>query len=490
MKFGPLFMTLALLLFACGAPEEKATNDELLAGEPYTFERGFPTQNTAENVYAESDLRRAIEAYKIFVPTLGTEGVIQQMINQGAIPNKKGMVMATSPMQQFQATNSDTPYAIAVIDLSDGPVVIEMPANPLLLGFVNDHNMKAIQNVGGIGPEKGQGGKHLVVPANYKGEIPEGYFVGYSQTMKNVCLIRTVPLDGDVSKSIKATEQIKIYPLGAEDQSFSYIDVSEKRVTLPLLDWEGNLEFWKQLHSVISSENDVKSYRYAMGILAELGIKKGENFNPDERTKKLLIEAAEIAHLEMSVSLYANRRKSRIVWENKNWEFMPIGAFDAENGDFGTGSVRDLDANDNYYFVGWGTSSAIGKQKIGSGSMYYFELKDKEGAYFDGSHNYKLTIPGPIPAALFWSTTVYDSKTRCLIETPMNRAAIRSHLDKPKANKDGSYDIYFGPEKPSNGENWIQTNNGQGWWTCVRIYGPQEAAFDQTWQLNDIKFID
>ena len=166
----------------------------MISEKSYAFENGFPVNNTAEQVYRASDLRRAIEAYKIFVPTLGTEAVIQQLSNQGAIPNKKGMVMATSPMQQFQATNSDTPYTIAVIDLSDGPVVIEMPANPLLLGFVNDHNMKAIQNVGGIGPEKGQGGKHLVVPVNYKGDIPTGYFVGYSQTLLNVCLIRTVPL--------------------------------------------------------------------------------------------------------------------------------------------------------------------------------------------------------------------------------------------------------------------------------------------------------
>ena len=71
----------------------------------------------------------------------------------------------------------------------------------------------------------------------------------------------------------------------------------------------------------------------------------------------------------------------------------------------------------------------------------------------------------------------------------MNRAAIRSHLDTPKINDDRSFDIYFGPEKPSVEGNWIQTINEKGWWTAVRIYGPQEAAFDQTWQLNDIELV-
>ena len=41
--------------------------------------------------------------------------------------------------------------------------------------------------------------------------------------------------------------------------------------------------------------------------------------------------------------------------------------------------------------------------------------------------------------------TVYDVDTRCLIATEQKRAAIRSLVDKPQANADGSFDLYFGP---------------------------------------------
>jgi len=483
-------LLLAFLLASCGqqSTQQTATTNDQDALE-YTFERGFPVGDTPSSVYEASDLRRAIEAYKTFVPTLATEAVIQQMANQGATPNERGMVMATSPPQQFQGTNSDTPYALTTLDLKAGPMVIDMPANPLLLGIVNDHNMKWIENVGGIGPDEGKGGKYLFLPPKYEGEVPDGFYVSRSQTWKIVALIRTVPLDGDVPKSIEAAREVKVYPLSKtrETATHAFIDVSDRTVPLPLLDWEGNLEYWRQLHAIIDTETALPEYRRVLGALAELGIEKGKPFNPDPRTTRILEEAAERAHQELSVSTYANRRPERMVWEDRTWEWVPVGPFHAAAGDFGTADVSDLDASDHYFFLGWGTSSAIGRRQVGGGSIYYMGYRDQHGVYLDGGKHYQLTIPGPVPAALFWSFTVYDAETRCLIETDQGRAAVRSHLDTPQANPDGSFDIYIGPESPEGKErNWIQTTPGQGWWSAIRLYGPQQPVFDGTWKLGDI----
>ncbi len=172
---------------------------------------------------------------------------------------------------------------------------------------------------------------------------------------------------------------------------------------------------------------------------------------------------------------------------------VPAGPFDADQGDFGTADANDLDAADHYYFAGWGTSSSIGKKKVGAGSIYYVGVKDQAGAYLDGGKSYKLNIPGPVPAGLFWSATVYDAKTRCLIETELGRAAVRSHLDSPQANPDGSYDVYFGPTPPPesvNKSNWVQTTPDQGYFAAIRIYSPKEAVFDGSWKLGDIVEIE
>ncbi|HIE88630.1 MAG TPA: DUF1214 domain-containing protein [Gammaproteobacteria bacterium] len=73
-------------------------------------------------------------------------------------------------------------------------------------------------------------------------------------------------------------------------------------------------------------------------------------------------------------------------------------------------------------------------------------------------HPYTLNIPGPVPASLFWSNTVYDSDSRVLIETDQNRAAMRSHIDKLQANADGSYTFCFGPNAPVGKESmWVKT---------------------------------
>jgi len=491
----------ALVALTFGTAHLGAEEESLLEGsiplkpeaEEYTFRQGFPVGDTAAAVYQNSDLNRAIEAYKTFFPTISTEAVFQQMKNAGAKSNKVGIVMAQGPRQQFAAANSDTPYAFIPLDLEKiGPMVVEMPPNNLLIGVVNDHNMRWLADVGSIGPEKGKGGKHLFLPPGYDKEIPEGYYVSRSNTWKVILAVRTVPLDGDVPKAIKAVHKIKVYPLNQDggDSAYRFLDVTEVRLPLPLLKWEGKLEYWKQLHGVIQKEVFQAEYRYPLGALAELGIVKGKAFEPNEESKRLLEKAAKIAHAEMSVSLYANRRPGRMVWKDRKWETLPVGPFHVPTGDFGSANHVDLDASGHYFFFGWGTSAGIGRREVGGGSMYFLNFREVTGNYLDGGKNYKMTIPGPVPASLFWSATVYDAGTRCLIETPLNRAAVRSHLDTPQANKDGSYDIYFGPSALKGKEsNWVQTIPGKGWFSAVRIYGPKKEVFDGSWRLSDIKEI-
>ena len=103
---------------------------------------------------------------------------MQQGQAAGGKVNEIGIVMATSPRQQFGGANADTPYAIATVELkASGPMVVELPPGPFI-GFVNDHNMRWVQDMGTIGPEKGQGGKHLILPPDYSGTVPDGYYAG------------------------------------------------------------------------------------------------------------------------------------------------------------------------------------------------------------------------------------------------------------------------------------------------------------------------
>ena len=406
-------LSLAVSLAALVCALAITTAHAQTAESPLQFERGFPVAGTAEKAHAASDLRRAIEAYKFFYPTMGSEAVMQQMLSNGAKVNEIGHVMAVWPRIQFGAANSDTPYALATLDLeSSGPMVVELPPGPFI-AFVDDHNMRWVQDMGTIGPEKGKGGKHLILPPDYKGEVPSGYYAGRSKTRKVVVFIRLFPVGGDVAKALLSVKDIKIYPLAKAGQpvTFRYIDVSTKTMPLPILTWEKNIEYFRQLHAVIQTETAPAEFRPMLGMLAQLGIKKGEPFNPDARMQRILEEAAQIGIAEMRATFTSQRNPEFIAWKGRTWEWLILQAISPEMRKFGGSAYLNLEASDAYYFMGYGVSAAMGKPAVGAGSIYWGGFRDETGASLDGGKTYKLTVPGPVPGKLFWSHT-FTTSTR------------------------------------------------------------------------------
>jgi hypothetical protein len=115
-------------------------------------------------------------------------------------------------------------------------------------------------------------------------------------------------------------------------------------------------------------------------------------------------------------------------------------------------------------------------------------LRDASGAYLDGARSYRLTVPLPVPANLFWSVTVYDARTRSQVQTSQDRALLSSLFDFGDTSGKQYIDLHFGPTPPpGRSDQWVQTRPDAGWFAYFRIYGPETAAFDRTWQLPDIQ---
>ena len=466
----------------------QATNMTAVNNSSFEFEGGYPTNATIQLAYDNADLSRAIEAYKFFYPTISVESFIQTASPDK--PNGGGVKLATGPRHQAILTpNSDTPYALAILDLkAGGPMVIELPPGNFI-GLVDDHNFRWVLDMGNPGPDKGQGGKYLILPPGYNGTVPSGYYVGRSDTWKLYVGVRSVPADGNATKALAAFDDIKVYPISeaGKPSNFTWVDVTNQSTSSNLVKWEDNLEFWKQLKAVIDGETSPVEFRPMYGMLQSLGIEKGKPFTPDARMTGILENAAKIALAELKVNAFANREPERVVWNDRNWEWTPLGQFNATTKDIGTASFLDLQGMDNWWYQAVGAALGMGKREPGGGSLYFAGFRDNTSAYLDGGKTYRLNVPGPVPGKLFWSVTVYDVGSRSQIVTDQNKAAIGSIVDKPQANPDGSYDIYFGPTAPPGKENqWIKTNPGQGWFTYFRIYGPEAPAFNGAWKLNDI----
>jgi hypothetical protein len=458
------------------------------ANSPYKFERGYPAPGTAERAYNDTDLGRAIEVYKFFYPTVSVESLFQDVASV-LEPNQSAAKFHAGPQHQLLTGNGDTPYGSGRLDLNaTGPIVFELPPNKFI-GFANDHNFRWIVDMGINGPDKGQGGKYLILPPDYQGDVPSGYNVGRSDTWKAFFAIRSLSPEGNMTQALAALDGIKVYPLAkaGEPVTFQFVDVTNKSVHNHLLDWEGSLDYWKQLKAIVDSETTPAQFRAMYGMLQSLGIEKGKPFNPDARMTRILEEAAQTALAEMRVNSFANRNPERIVWNDRNWEWAPLRTLNTTTRDFGTASFQDLDTTSHAYFQAFGGSASLGKREVGAGSIYFVGLRDNTSAFLDGGKNYKLTVPGPVPADLFWSATVYDTDTRSMIVTDQDRAFVGSVSTKPQPNPDGSVDIYFGPEAPVGKEGQcVNTIPGKGWFVYFRIYGPEAAAFDGTWKLNNI----
>jgi hypothetical protein len=459
------------------------------AAQEYEFRGGYPTPETARRVQDEQYYQRAVQAYRFFYPTVSMEGTFQGQRDAGAEDNKAALILAGGPRHVLFTGNSDTPYMGAVLNLKQaGPIVIELPPGPYL-GLINDHHYRWVHDIGLPGDDAGKGGKHLILPPDYKGEVPTGDYTARANTNLVVLAARALPSGGEMKGALDAQRRVKIYPLSevTNPPAFAYLDKTDQKIDVTLLRWEDNLQYWEKLHKVLQEEPAVEEFRPMYGMLAALGIEQGKPFAPDARMKAILERAAKARRDQMLVAGFASSRPDRIVWPDRKWEWA---ALRYENGDFELPTGIDLDARDRWFSQAVGASPKMVLRTAGAGSLYWLGLRDKDGAYLDGGKSYKLSVPQPVPQQLFWSVTVYDSGTRSQIQTDQDKAALRSLVELKDVPTTGATDLYFGPSAPAGKEGqWIKTTPGRGWFVYFRLYGPEGPAYDGSWKPGDFEAV-
>ena len=175
-----------------------------------------------------------------------------------------------------------------------------------------------------------------------------------------------------------------------------------------------------------------------------------------------------------------------LFWEVSK-DVVPLGTKGRDNPDQRAEYYDQLDERAAWLYEAVTNDPAMHGQKTGKGQVYMGAYKDKDGDWLDGSKNYVLHVPPNAPAEAFWSITLYDVDTRCLIRNEQKIADRSSRMDLIK-NTDGSVDIYMGPDAPKGKEkNWIPTVAGKAWFPYFRLYSPKKAFLDRTWVLPDIE---
>jgi hypothetical protein len=469
---------------------QKKTENEAVVSENNTrvgnieFVNDYPTEETAEMLRGELKFQAAVQTYlwsfPIAVVMALRDGHRAVGINNNAIPIFEDRL---TPNTVVPTGNQSTIYAYNILTLGDEPMVLVVP--PDVVGFVGDAWQRPQGDLGRPGPDRGKGGKYILVPPGYEGKLPsKGYYIEHCATKNLFWLIRGFIYDGDTKAAVKNLKKTKLYPLSKPDTPQEYLNASKMPAyCIP----PRGIEYYELIAKALNEETVQVHDRAMMGMASILGIEKGKPFNPDAKTRAILVEAEKVAYAMNATLSFESVAPNAPAYPgtDSKWEFC----FLTESPSFDSEHRLELYERSAFSHQAMTGANAMVLSLRGKGSKYIFTTRDSDDNHFDGSKSYKLNIPGNVPAKDFWEVTVYDPKTRSIINTGRAMSAINSYMNLP-TNADGSLDIYFGPTPPPQGEdNWIKTRADEGFFMYFRFYGPLEPFYDKSWKVNNVELI-
>jgi hypothetical protein len=490
------------------------------------YRDGAPSAETVAKVRDTVDFVRGVDAFMNSYSGASAYAIREGFHSIGADDNS--VVIFSDLMDSnslFLTANADTIYTLSVLDLTKGPLVVEVP--PKALGTLNDMWFGWVIDIGGPGPDRGEGGKYLVLPPNYDGPLPDsGFHIGRAKTTHVLYAVRAFMENNDPKPSAALIKQkLKIYPYTPGAYGTSIATALEGKVRLegnrpipPTKFVEGSgrsfntvppsdYSYFEMVDKLVQMEPATSFDPELLGQLAAIGIVKGKPFNPDERMKRILTDAAAVGN---GAGRWLNWRGADIqgwsyypgsMWANMLWE----GGFTFETPPpeitaqgyfkpFPSTGAKTLNSRTAFYYGYTMDSPGMIMRLPNVGSQYLMGFTDADKNYFDGGKTYRVVLPKDIPAAAFWSFTLYDNQTRSMLQTPQKypRAGSQTYpTPAAVANADGSTTVYFGPTKPAGVKpgNWIQTMPGKGWFTLLRLYSPRESFFTKVWRPSEIELV-
>jgi hypothetical protein len=363
---------------------------------------------------------------------------------------------------------------------------VEIPladADHVIVGSFDVAWQNALEDVGPAGADKGKGAKYLLTPPGYKEKAPDGYIVLPSETYRGFVILRSnfkSRSDTDIRAAVEHGKRVKVYPLGGSPDSTVFVDAHDKPfdATIPY-----DATFFELLNRFVQAEPWLTRDKAMIDVLNTIGIEKGKPFNPDEKTRHVLADAAREAH-EFIALKYETGFTSPF-YQGTRWGLpVPKETIDGLGSMFADPNQYGIDGRAVMYHMAY-----FSAKHLGGGQFYLLNISDRAGQPLEGNKTYRLTVPPNAPIEQYWSATIYDRQTHALVRG-MSRPSLASNHTSVQKNANGSVDIYFGPKSPTGKEpNWVPTDPTRQFEVLFRLYGPKKEFFDKAWKRPDVEEI-
>ena len=398
------------------------------------FFDGLPADGTVEALYEHLDFMRGLRAYLEALPGVSMMAMRNGMDEAGMLPNYSVLLTKSllDSKSLFLTEDSESIYAIAWISLKGGPIVVETP--PRVEGRFVDAWHRPLGETGKDGADRGRGGRYVIVPPQYAGYVPRTKYAVESPTFGVWAVFRGFLSKGSPKRAVRELERgLKIYPIREAERPppNMFIDVSGKAFnTVPPTDFS----FFELLDELVQEEPNEAQGPELLGVLASIGIEKDRRFEPDERMRAILSDAAAVGTATARALLFAPRDRSARLYEDRQWEriVMPTADTDRANG------ASSTDAKVRFHMLSTAAAPSMASVGPGSRSDLAVTFRDRRNQPLDGGRTYTLTLPADVPAAYFWSMTLYDNQTRSMLQTGQRFPSILSGQQGSVGNRIGN----------------------------------------------------
>lgn len=369
--------------------------------------------------------------------------------------------LATPAALDMPTANNDTTYLSAVVDLSTEPYLLSVPDLGDRYYVVDTFNMwQELEHYIGRRVTGTKAGRFALVGPGWKGTLPPGVKRLDIKTSKVWLWGRMRVSVGEDMKKVHALQDgFDLRPLSALDNK----DWKAPQASLaPLPDiGDDPLGFYKHLGAVLK-DNPVRPEDKGLAMqferigLTDKGFDAGK-LNDSQR--KGLLRAIQDAPL-IAVSAMSSSSEERAGWSY-------VRGLDDFGFDY---PLRALVAGP--YLGGQGEKEAV----------YPLRYTDSSNQPLDGKNDYVVKFSSEPPNDAFWSLTVYDAKTKMLVDNSLKRYKFGSDTPNIHKNSDGSFAVTVSPRKPAAGANWLPSAAGQ-FYVILRIYQPKDAVISGDWKF-------